>query len=127
MNNRTRTGISGPSSEFRISWSANVTKKQAEWFREFVMRSLETIDKMAAENECERSSASSILRLEIEAFEKNRVEWLKHHAGKFAVLKGSDICGFYDSDENALVAGLEKYGDVPFLIKEVLEEDRPGR
>lgn len=66
----------------------------------------------------------SLLDIELEFFDLNREKWFKHHAGKIALIKGTTVYGFYDNYENALKAGYEYYGVVPFLIKEVLLEDR---
>ncbi len=65
-----------------------------------------------------------VLDIELEYFDQNREKWFKHHAGKFALVKGTTIFGFYDNYNNALNAGYSYYGVVPFLIKEVLLEDR---
>lgn len=65
-----------------------------------------------------------ILDTEIKYFDQNRQEWFKHHAGKIALVYKTTIYGFYDNYENALQAGYDQLGLVPFLLKEVLLEDR---
>ena len=68
--------------------------------------------------------AESELTTEIGYFESHRSEWLKHYEGKFALIKGQDAHGFYDSWELAYDAGIEEFGVVSFLVKQVLREDR---
>lgn len=56
-------------------------------------------------------------------FNANRAKWLAEHKGKFALIKGSTLIGTFDTPENAYVAGVQKFGNVPFLIKQILEEE----
>lgn len=68
---------------------------------------------------------SNILKKEIEFFEQHREEWFEHHEGKIAVIHGTTLHGFYDTYETALKVGYDKCGiESPFLMKEVLLEDR---
>lgn len=39
--------------------------------------------------------------------------------GKFAVIRGDDIQGPFESYEDALQAGYERHGLVPFLVKKI--------
>lgn len=64
------------------------------------------------------------LEIELKFFEDHRAEWLNHHRGKFALIKGQEIAGFFDSRESAFAIGATRWGNVPFLIKEVSEDDR---
>ena len=57
-------------------------------------------------------------------FERHRDEWLRHHADKFVVIKEEECAGFFDTFDAAYAAGIDKWGVVTFLIKEVLAEDR---
>ena len=63
------------------------------------------------------------LETEIHYFEQHRVEWVKHHREKFALVKGETLHGIYDTADNAYEAGVEAWGNVPFLIKQILPED----
>ncbi len=63
------------------------------------------------------------LEAEIKVFNENIEEWLKHHSGKFVAIHRSDISGFFDDAEAALVSGLENWGNVPFLIRRVIREE----
>lgn len=63
------------------------------------------------------------LREELAFFEANRASWLAEHKGKFALIKGSTLVGVFDTAENAYVEGVQRFGNVPFLIKQILEEE----
>ena len=56
-------------------------------------------------------------------FEANRAALLKDHQGKFALVKGSELIGTFDTDENAYTEGVAKFGNVSFLIRKVEEKD----
>ena len=43
--------------------------------------------------------------------------------GGFVVIKGDEILGVWQSRIDALKAGIEKYGNVAFLIKNITESD----
>lgn len=59
---------------------------------------------------------------EIKFFEAHRLEWIKEHEGQFALIRDG-VVHFFDTDEEAYVAGLELWGEVPMLIKRVQKED----
>ena len=60
---------------------------------------------------------------ELEYFEKNKQEYLKLYKGQFVLIKGTTFAGAFTTDAEAYRAGLEKFGNEPFLIKQVLDED----
>ena len=60
---------------------------------------------------------------EQQAFELKRAELLKLCEGKFAVFKGAELLGSYDTAETAYEAALAKLGNTPFLVKQVLREE----
>lgn len=70
------------------------------------------------------NSAKAVLETEVAYFERHREEWLKIHPGKFALIRGEQLESTYDSDGNAYEAGTRLWGNVPFLIKEILPVDR---
>ena len=63
------------------------------------------------------------LQEELAFFESMKAEWLLAHEGKFALIKGRQLAGFFDSDEQAYATGLEQFGNTSFLIKQVLKEE----
>ena len=66
-----------------------------------------------------------VLEVELNMFEANRLEWVKAHSGKFVVVQGKTVLGFFDQWEDGVKAGYTKFGvSHPFLVKEVFERDR---
>ena len=61
---------------------------------------------------------------ELMAFERNKEELIKLCEGKFALFKGSEFIGVYDTQAAAYNVGIEKFGNVPFLIKPVVKQER---
>ena len=61
---------------------------------------------------------------ELKAYERKKSELLKLCEGKFAVFKGAEFVGVFDTPAAAYSAGIERYGNDAFLIKPVLREDR---
>ena len=64
---------------------------------------------------------------ELLAFEQQKQDLLKLCEGKFAVFKGSEFLGVFDTPQSAYDAGLNKWGNVQFLIKPVVSEENPQR
>lgn len=62
------------------------------------------------------------LEAELALFASKKDEWLKEHEGRFVVIKEASF-SFHDSDQKAYQAGLDQFGEVGFLIKQVLPED----
>ncbi|HEY4963646.1 MAG TPA: hypothetical protein VIH90_03060 [Candidatus Saccharimonadales bacterium] len=52
--------------------------------------------------------------------------WLAHDIGRFTLIKGTEIRGPYDTQNDAITVGYETYGNVPFLTKEILPFERPA-
>ena len=67
--------------------------------------------------------ADSQLETELAYFEAHRSEWLQHHEGKFALIRGENLAGVFDSWENAYESGVRKWGNVAFLVKQILPRD----
>lgn len=63
------------------------------------------------------------LETEVQYFEKHRAQYLREHRGKYALVKGEECHGFFDSAEAAYERGVKLFGLEAFLIKEVLDED----
>ena len=63
------------------------------------------------------------IRQEHEFFNDSREEWLKNHEGKFALIKGRELFGTFDSYENAISEGYRTFKLEPFFVKQILRED----
>lgn len=56
-------------------------------------------------------------------FEKNRAIWLNEgHEGQIAVIKGEELLGFYDTQEEAFAAGEKRFTE-SFMVREVKRDD----
>lgn len=60
------------------------------------------------------------LEKEMELYTSRKPELIKQgHVGKFVVIKDDELFDLFLTYEDALRQGLKKYGNVPFLIKEI--------
>jgi len=50
-------------------------------------------------------------------------EFSKTHLNEFVLIKGEQLVGFFNSYEKVLRDGLQRFGNVPFFIKEVQKEE----
>ena len=66
-----------------------------------------------------------MLEQEIALFTKNKKDYLKHYSGQFVLIHSDEFGGSFSTAEQAYIKGLEKYGNVPFLIKHVLQNEPP--
>ncbi len=66
---------------------------------------------------------NNVLTKELAFFNKNKAAYLKQYKDKYLLIKNEELIGSYDSDEQAYRVGIEKFGNQPFLIKQVLEQD----
>jgi len=51
---------------------------------------------------------------------------LAHEEGKFALIHRSDLAGVYETYQDALAAGYEKFGLKPFLVKQIAASESPA-
>jgi len=70
--------------------------------------------------------AGSLFETELGVFREHLGEWLLHDIGRFALIKGVEVRGPYDTQRDAITVGYETYGNVPFLTKEILPIERPA-
>jgi hypothetical protein len=63
------------------------------------------------------------LQKEYAFYLKIKGDLLKQYAGKFALIKGEDFAGAFDTDADAYKIGLEKFGNNPFLIVRIQETE----
>lgn len=67
---------------------------------------------------------SKNLQKELKYFEKNKQEYLKLYKNSFILIKNEELGGTFTTEAEAYKAGIEKYGNEPFLIKQVLENEQ---
>lgn len=62
---------------------------------------------------------------ELSFFERERMRLLNRANGKFALVKGEELIGIYDTEMDAVRAGYRQFGNEAFLIKHIVEADIP--
>ena len=62
------------------------------------------------------------LATELAFFDGHLKEWLATHSGKFALIKGDALAGVFDTPHAAYEAGVRQFGNVPMLIRLVVED-----
>lgn len=72
-------------------------------------------------------AGDEILQVELAYFQKRREHLLAEHGGKYALIKGKTLVGTFDTHEAAYEHGVFRFGNVPFLIKEIREHDEVVR
>ncbi len=63
------------------------------------------------------------LEQELNTFEALKAELLKTHSGKFALIKGNEFVGAFDTAANAYEAGVKRFGREAFLVKRISTEE----
>jgi hypothetical protein len=66
------------------------------------------------------------LEHEIATFERELPAMLAKHAGEFVLIKGTNVVGFFATEEEALRAGYDRCGDEPFLAMRVADHEEHG-
>ena len=66
---------------------------------------------------------SIALEQEYKFFLSHLEEFSKNHLHEFVLIKGEQVVDFFPSYEQTLRAGLSHFGNVPFFIEEVKEEE----
>ena len=72
-------------------------------------------------------AGDEILHVELAYFQQRRGHLLAEHHGKYALVKGKKLVGTFDTHEAAYENGVNRFGNVPFLIKEIREHDEVVR
>ncbi len=65
----------------------------------------------------------SALEREREVFSSNVELWKIERAGKFVVIHGAEVLGFFESLDSAFTAGVESFGSEYFLVKQILPDE----
>ncbi len=63
------------------------------------------------------------LATELACYERQRADLVSKADGKFVLIKGDEIAGFYDTLDEALDAGYQRFGLEPFLARQVSAVD----
>jgi len=63
------------------------------------------------------------LEKEMTYYAKHRDELLQHYKNLYVLIKGEELIGAFTTDAEAYQAGVEQFGDEPFLIKRVTRDE----
>ena len=67
------------------------------------------------------------LDIELATFEKMKGDLLSNHPGKFALIKGEDFIGAFDTADNAFTEGVTRFGRDSFLVKRITAQEEVYR
>ena len=68
---------------------------------------------------------TQILGTEIQTYEQQRENLLGTSEGKFVLIHGTQVIGIFDAKMDAIAAGYQQFGNVPFLVKQILRIEAP--
>ena len=61
------------------------------------------------------------LAQEVKTYEKNKFHLLKENRGKFVLIKEDCVISVFDTSTDAIKEGIDKFGNMPFLVRQILE------
>jgi hypothetical protein len=65
------------------------------------------------------------LEKELATYEAAKPGLLANALGKFVLIRGEQVAGTYDAEMDAINAGYEKFGNVPFFVTQITEVEVP--
>ncbi len=65
------------------------------------------------------------LQRELETYAAHRDELLATVEGTFVLIRGDQVAGTYSSQTDAIAEGYRRFGNVPFLVKQVVRLETP--
>jgi hypothetical protein len=68
---------------------------------------------------------STLLDQELKTYAQRRDQLLGSAEGKFVLIKGDQVVGIFDSKMDAVAQGSRLFGNVPFLVKQVVKIETP--
>lgn len=70
-------------------------------------------------------SAHELFRREMMCFEKRKADLLDRAEGQYVLIKGDELLGIFSSQKEAVKEGYRRLGNVPFLVKLIVDEEQP--
>jgi len=61
------------------------------------------------------------LQDELDTYARHEEEFKKTALGKFVVIKDSEVVGFFDDLDSALIEGTRRFGLEPYLVRKIGE------
>ena len=68
---------------------------------------------------------AELLDKEVETYKVNRDHLLSTAEGKFVLVHGDKVIGTYDTEGDAIAEGYKQFGNVPFLVRQILKIEIP--
>jgi len=68
---------------------------------------------------------AEMLIRELQTYEARKAELIGKSKGKFALIKDGQVIDVFDTPFDAIRHGYERFGNVPFLVKQISEVDTP--
>lgn len=68
---------------------------------------------------------SGMLAKELQTYEAKKTELVGKSKGKFALIKDNEVIDIFDTKIDAIRQGYERFGNVPFFVKQIVEIDIP--
>ena len=65
------------------------------------------------------------LKSELQTYEAKKAELVGKFQGKFALVKGNEVVDVFDTKFDATRQGYKRFGNVPFLVKQIVEVETP--
>lgn len=66
-----------------------------------------------------------LLDTELQTYQKNREHLLETSQGQFVLIHGEEVAAVFASKVDAIAEGFKRFGNVPFLVKEIVEIEVP--
>jgi hypothetical protein len=70
-------------------------------------------------------SDSGLFAAEKATFETNRAQLFSEHPGKYVLVKGDDILGVFDTENDAVREGYARFGSQAFYVRQITQFDNP--
>jgi len=70
---------------------------------------------------------TKLLEDELRTYQRHREQLLAAAEGKFVLIKDDRVVGTFDSEMDAIRQGYAVFGNVPFLVKEIVEIEVPKK
>jgi len=65
------------------------------------------------------------LSRELETYQEQRERLLGSAEGKFVLIHDQEIAGVYEDQMDAITQGYQRFGNVPFLVKQIVRIEVP--
>ncbi len=68
---------------------------------------------------------TEVLDAELKTYEQHRDQLLGTAEGKYVLIRNDQVVGVFDSKMDAITQGYQRFGNVPFLVKQILKVEVP--